>query len=90
LQANLHEADFLRACVALNERNIIVWVVDTAKNIRIELEWNPLSGAFVPAAERMAMLDSSYEIDLLEVGRAKVRHLLSEDTKSLTEEVSLS
>ena len=85
----LDEADFLRACVASNERNIIVWMVDRKNNSRIELEWDPFRIAFIPAAERRAMLDDPYEMTLQEMGgSAKVHHLLSQDTESLIEEIS--
>jgi len=89
MRARLDEENFLRACVASNERNIIVWMVDRRNSARIELEWDPLRVDFIPAAERMAMLDDEYEMTLQELGgSAKVRHLLSQDTESLIEEIS--
>jgi hypothetical protein len=89
LQSQLAEPDFLRACAASDRRNIIVWMIDRKDNRRIELEWNPSKNGFASHAERLASLDPPSEIALPGGERAKIRHILSPDTGSLTEDISV-
>ena len=86
MRASIVEDDFLRACVALNVRNRILWIVDRKKNRRSELEWDFARSRFLTRDEREDFFENERSFDLLQIGvGVTVRQYLEAGTDALYE-----